>query len=139
MINELYRKYKQEYNEYVLLIKSGNFYLSLNKDAYVMHNVFGYTIKEIKNGYKVGFPIQSIDKIKSKFDLAQVNYAIIHDNVIICNKEYENNKYKKFVIMKNYGVIYKRIDKIAETLKKNVDRDIESTLTEIEGLLCMID
>lgn len=139
MISEVYRKYKQEYNDYALLIKSGNFYLSLNKDAYLMHNVFGYTIKGIKNGYKVGFPIQSIEKIKNRFNLAQINYVVIDDNKIVCSKNYENNQYKNFVSKKNYDILFKRIDKITETLKKNIDKDIENTLTEIENLLCMID
>lgn len=139
MINEIYRKYKQEYNDYVLLIKSGNFYLSLNRDAYLMHNTFGYTIKEIKNGYKVGFPIQSIEKIKDKFNLIQINFILIEDNKIIYSKSYDTNQYKSFVSKKNYDIIFKRIDKITECLKKNIDNDIESTLTEIEGILCMID
>lgn len=49
MLMNLYKKYKQEYKEYVILLKSGTFYISLNKDAYVMHNIFNYQIKMIKN------------------------------------------------------------------------------------------
>ena len=139
MIMELYRKYKDEYNEYVLLIKSGNFYLSLNKDAYVMHNIFNYQLKDTGRGLKVGFPINSIEKIKDKFELIDINYLIIEDGKIVTIKEYENNQYKNFVNRKNYGMLYQRIDKINETLKKRVDDDIENTLTEIERLLCMID
>ena len=48
MINELYK----EYNEYVILIKSGNFYLLLNKDSFFIHFfiMLSYTILGDLNG-----------------------------------------------------------------------------------------
>lgn len=45
MLKELYNKYKFDYKDYILLIKSGNFYICLNNDAIVMNNIFNYKIK----------------------------------------------------------------------------------------------
>lgn len=139
MINQIYKDYKKDYNHAVILIKSGNFYLALNKDSFVLHNLFGYIIKPIKNGYKVGFPINSLEKITSELKNKQISYLVIDNKEITKRYIDDNNLYKNYVSKKNYDILYNRIDKITETLKAHVDDDLESILSEIENVLCMID
>ena len=66
MLSEKYTKYKKTYNKYILLIKCGNFYISLNEDAIVINNIFKYKIIESTNFIKCGFPLSSLSKIEKK-------------------------------------------------------------------------
>ena len=139
LIND-YKKYKQEYSDYITFIKSGTFYISFNNDAYVMHNIFNYQIKKVNGGFKVGFPIQSIEKIEDKLKIISVNYIIVEDENIKTKKEFKNNNYSSYTANKNYSILYNRIDNISNTLKKNVDHNnIESIIYKMENILCEID
>lgn len=60
---DLFSQLKLEYKEYVILFKSGNFFLCFDEDATIMNHIFHYKITELKNNIKVGFPISLIDKI----------------------------------------------------------------------------
>ncbi len=139
MLFDKYKKYKNEYNEYIIFIKSGNFYLTFNKDAYVLHNVFSYKIKETKNGYKSGFPLNAISKVEDKLKELNINYIIIQEDNIKKKQDFKKNTYLNYVVMKNYSIIYKRIDMINNILKENIDNNIEDILSEIEGVLCKIN
>ena len=63
-MKEQYLNYKKDYNDYILLIKKGNFYISLNNDAYIINKIFNYKIIESTNFIKTGFPLNNIEKIK---------------------------------------------------------------------------
>ena len=81
MLKEVYEKSKSTYKDYVVLLKSGNFYISFNKDAIIINNIFNYQIKQVKDYIKIGFPIISINKIVNELTLRKVNYVIINNEI----------------------------------------------------------
>ena len=58
-----YEYYKIKYKEYIILIKSGNFYVALQQDAIVLNNIFKYKLNISNNIIKVGFPINTLNKV----------------------------------------------------------------------------
>lgn len=135
MIKELYNMYKFDYKDYLILIKSGNFYISLNNDAIIMNNIFNYKIKESSNMIRVGFPVSSLDKVVGYLDSISVNYLVI-DKEIIEKQKYQNNRYNEFSSKYNYLSYLNRINNINNILKSNINKDISSVLDEIEDILC---
>ena len=139
MLKEVYEKSKSTYKDYVVLLKSGNFYISFNKDAIIMNNIFNYQIKQVKDYIKIGFPIISINKIVNELTLRKVNYVIIN-NEIINKKKFSNNSYKKYLQEKeNYEILLVRIKKINTILKNSLNnQNIKQVLDDIENVLCKI-
>lgn len=139
MLKEVYEKSKSTYKEYVILLKSGNFYITFNKDAIIMNNIFNYQIKQVKDYIKIGFPIISINKIVNELTLRKVNYVIIN-NEIINKKKFSNNSYKKYLLEKeNYEILLVRIKKIDTILKNSLNnQNIRQVLDDIENVLCKI-
>jgi DNA mismatch repair ATPase MutS len=139
MLKEVYEKSKSTYKDYVVLLKSGNFYISFNKDAIIMNNIFNYQIKQVKDYIKIGFPIISINKIVNELTLRKVNYVIIN-NEIINKKKFSNNSYKKYLLEKeNYEILLVRIKKINTILKNSLNnQNIKQVLDDIENVLCKI-
>lgn len=139
MLKEVYEKSKSTYKDYVVLLKSGNFYISFNKDAIIMNNIFNYQIKQVKDYIKIGFPIISINKIMNELYLRKVNYIII-DNEIINKKKFSNNSYKKNLLEKeNYEIFLVRIKKINSILTNSLNNEeLKKVLDDIENVLCKI-
>ena len=139
MLKEVYEKSKSTYKDYVVLLKSGNFYISFNKDAIIMNNIFNYQIKQVKDYIKIGFPIISINKIVNELTFRKVNYVII-DTDIINKKKFSNNSYKKYLLEKeNYEILLVRIKKINTILKNSLNnQNIKQVLDDIENVLCKI-
>jgi len=140
MLKEKYNKYKEIYTEYLIFIKSGNFYLVLNNDAIVMNTIFKYKIKESTNFIKVGFPITSLEKILSKLDEIKVNYLVVDQDIVVKQK-FKNNIYKNYYKkLDNYEILINRINKIYDILKNNLNnKNIKLIIEEIEDSLCKIN
>lgn len=140
MLKEKYNTYKEIYKDYIILIKCGSFYLSLNDDAIVMNRLFNYKIKETTNLIKVGFPITSLSKIEKALENKHINYLIVNDDNIQKYK-YKNNSYSKYSFrLDNYDIFVNRINKIYEVLKANLgNSNLKTVLNEIEELLCKIN
>ena len=128
---EKYEKLKKENNNYVIIIKSGNFYAVLGEEAYLMNNIFGYQVREFGKYIKAGFPISSKNKITDKFNELKINY--IFDNGE--KKSFNNNNYNKY-IKKNTNIIKnqtKSKEKKVKVTDKIIDRfiitrDIKKTI-----------
>ena len=135
-MKDIYIKYKNIYNNYILLIKSGNFYISYNNDALLMHNIFNYKI--VNNGIKIGFPIQSLNKVITKLENININYIIINNGDITYKYKCKSNKYNKH-ISNNYLSNMNRIKYINNILTSNINNDINDILTEIERVICKIN
>ena len=71
-----YYKYKFDYKEYIILIKSGIFYECIGKDALIINKIFNYKIKKINNTFKCGFPINNIKYVISILKQNNINYII---------------------------------------------------------------
>ena len=86
-MKDKYLNYKTKYKNYLILIKSGVFYITFNEDAGIMNSIFSY---QIKNN-KVGFPINGLDKVLQKLETLKVNNLIIDEEEKI--NEYNKNNY----------------------------------------------
>ena len=138
-MKEQHIKIKEDYENYLIMFKNGNFYISLNNDALVMNNIFNYKIIVISNYIKIGFPINSLNKVSTKLDELKINY-IIYDKLIIQKIKFTTNNYKKFVKENNYLLYLNRIDKINYLLKDNIkNSNMDKILNKIENILCTIN
>ena len=93
---ELFKELKVKYQDYLLLFKSGSFYISFDSDALVLNQLFGYKILILKNNIKVGFPVRLIDKNTTIISQRKINYMIIDQKKIIDKNKYKFNNYTKY-------------------------------------------
>lgn len=70
-----YNDLKRSYEDFVVLIKSGSFYLTFGDDSIILNYLFSYQIKNDK----LGFPISAVDKVKDGLDKNNINYIIFND------------------------------------------------------------
>lgn len=127
---EKYYKYKNKYNNYLIIIKSGNFYEVLDKDAFIINRLFNYKIKTLSNTIICGFPIKSIDKVLCVLDDNHISYYVDDINIM---KEYDDNNYNNYdydVSIINYNII--RINKIINYLNENICNS--ELIDRIEGI-----
>lgn len=134
MIKDIFYNYKMKYLKYIILIKSGNFYIALGDDAKILNNVLGYQIKEFSNTIKIGFPIISLNKVIDKLDSLKINYIVIDKEIILKNKFNKNNYNKHLIKRSNED----RIEDINLKLLDMKNTNIDLLLTKIEGLLWKI-
>lgn len=139
MLKERYTEYKRTYEKYILLIKSGNFYLGLNDDAIVLSGIFGFKILESKSFIKCGFPLSSLNKVINRLDRLEVNYIIIANGVVDKGK-YKKNGYDKYLVRSNYDGLLDRINRINSILRENLSSTkLDDVLGKIEDVICKID
>ena len=136
---DLFRILKLEYKEYVILFKSGSFYISFDEDSLILNKVFNYKILELKNNIKAGFPLNSLDTVISKLKELNINYIIIKDKDIKEKYEVENNNFSKYTSSVFEVIsINNRINKMLDILK-NIDNDkIKDILSEMESIIEVI-
>ena len=133
---DLFRILKLDYKEYVILFKSGSFYISFDEDSLILNKVFNYKILELKNNIKAGFPLNSLDTVINKIKELSINYIIIEDKNIKEKYEVENNNFSKYTSSVFEVIsINNRIDKIVNKLK-SIDNDkVKEILDEIESMI----
>ena len=86
---KLYEKYlinKNKYNNYVVLIKSGIFIETFDKDAIIINKLLGYKLIN-NNNIRLGFSDKALNKVLLELRDNQINYVLI-DNVCIDKKKY---------------------------------------------------
>lgn len=105
-IKDKYKELKYLNFNKVILIKSGNFYISYDEDAIVLNHLFSYQI--VNN--KMGFPLVTLPKIKEKLDELNVDYIIYNNEEEITTQTNEDN---------NYMNIYNKAKKEEFTTKIN--------------------
>ena len=133
---DLFRILKLEYKEYVILFKSGSFYISFDEDSLILNKIFNYKILELKNNIKAGFPLNSLDNVINKLKELNINYIIIEDKNIKEKYEVENNNFSKYT-QSVFEVISinNRIDKIVDKIKSLDNDRVKEILTEIENMI----
>lgn len=103
-----YNFLKQNYPSFIVLIKSGNFYISFDEDALIMSCLFSYKL----SNNKVGFPVNSIEKVENELIKKGINYIRCNNTTNdIIQKDFQNNNYA------NYLNIFKK-EEFDETLNK---------------------
>lgn len=134
---DLFRQLKLEYNECIILFKSGNFYISFDEDAVVLNNTLKFKINELKNNIKVGFPINLFDKYKKALDELNVNYLVIENKEIVMKILFDNNNYNKYTgSVFDIISINNKINNICEFIKSINNIEIEKEIiNQINNIL----
>lgn len=133
---EEYYKYKTNYSEYIIIIKSGNFYEAIDKDALIVNKLFKYKITKLSDTIKCGFPITCIEKVIKVLNEHNINYIVVEKNDITINKSFEENSYNEFEFdINNIKYNFFRINKISKYLNDNAFNNINTLLDEMERLI----
>ena len=131
-----YYKYKLEFKEYIIFIKSGIFYECIGKDALIINKIFNYKIKKINSTFKCGFPINNIEYVISTLKQNNINYIILEDD-ITDKYEADSNTYSNYNFDTDsllYSFIL--IEKIIKHLENNITNDeISDKIYRINELL----
>lgn len=131
---EKYYKYKIDYRDYVIFIKSGIFYECIANDALIINELFNYKIKMISNTIKVGFPIKNIESVLEKLKSNSINYIVVDDDKITLKYETDDNNYSEYKIDMD-SILYNlfRVEKLIKYLEDNVmNNDLAKKLDKIE-------
>lgn len=140
-MNEMIEAMKSMYPEYICLYKIGSFYCAYNRDAYIMAHLFKYKLRDKKDDKEVGFPIDSVNKIKARLEQEKINYVLFDTK-----KEYEitakadlgeANRYKDIYVKARNSVNYRmRIDSINNTLLDMIDEcNFKKILSDVEEII----
>ena len=138
MINN-YIDLKITYKNYLIILKAGVFYICINDDAFILNKLFSYKIKEFNNYKRIGFPINSLNKVLKRLERLNINY-IVYDNKIITKVSFNNNSYNKYRIdINTYNSYLRRIKNINNILVDRINNNnLKDILGKIENILCTI-
>ena len=138
MINN-YIDLKVTYKNYLIILKTGVFYICINDDAFILNKLFSYKIKEFNNYKRIGFPINGLNKVLKRLERLNINY-IVYDNKIITKVNFTNNSYYKYRIdINTYNNYLRRIKNINSILVDRINsNNLKDILGKIENILCMI-
>ena len=121
---ENYYMNKLKYNDYLIIMKYGNFYELVGKDALIINKLFNYKLVKLSNTFKVGFPVNKLEENILKIDNLNINYIVFDKEKEIISKSFENNNYFKYKL--NEEVIKRNnilINKITKYLNDNIYED----------------
>ena len=137
---ENYIDLKLTYKNYLIILKTGVFYISINEDAFILNKLFNYKIKEFNNYKRVCFPINSLNKILKRLDKLNINYIVYDDNKIISKVSFTNNCINKYKTdINTYNNYLRRIKNINNILVDKVNcNNLKDILNRIENILCTI-
>ena len=134
---EKYIKLKEMYPKSVIIIKAGNFYDCINDDAIIINKLFNYKIKELNKYIRVGFPINSLNRVRIILTKYEINYITVDNNDITYSKFIRNN-YSKYCC-NDYFIVKNKINSINDILNNNIlNPSINSIISSIEGIICKI-
>ena len=100
-----YIRFKQMYHDYVVIIKSGNFYYSFEDDAYILKYLFDYQIRE----NKVGFPISAKAKVKSILNRNNINLIEVIDDYAYVLETKNTNMYQEMLKEAKSNILIKNM------------------------------
>lgn len=136
------KKIKEVHPNYLILYKSGAFYKSLGKDAYLLSSIFDYNIKFIEENIATcGFPLNSIIKVRSKLEEKNINYMLIdqrNNYDIDISEDFRNlNKYEDEFKKAYTKVKHKKmISRIVEELMLIIDKPyFKDTIRKVEDII----
>lgn len=136
------QRIKEVHPNYLILYKSGNFYKSFGKDAYILSTMFNYNIRIVDNNVPMcGFPINSTMKVRTQIEENQINYMLVdprNNYEVDLKEEFNNfNNYEK-MFEKAYSRTKgkKKINHIVESLIMIIDKPyFKDTIRRIEDIL----
>ena len=112
-----YMKFKVKYEDYVVLVKSGNFYYTFEDDAYILRYLFNYQVRE----NKVGFPLNAKAKVKSVLNRNNINLIeIIDDYAYILETKNDNSYEEKLKEAKSNILINNMLNNLMKDIELKV-------------------
>ena len=134
---------KEIHEKDVVLLRVGTFYIADGKDAYIVSYLFGYKIKPVDstNYASSGFPVGSINKIKSALESRKINYVLLNKSDNYEVEEFDDNKdlnrYEEIYDKAHKYIRLKdRISDINNYLIDNVNKNnIKEILFKIEDII----
>ena len=86
-MKQKYYVVKGRYKDYIIFVKSGNFWNCFYGDALIIHFLTGYNFKN----YHVGFPSKVLDKVLNKVRALNINFILVYelDDIV----KYSSNSY----------------------------------------------
>lgn len=126
----------------LVLFKVGDFYHSYGKDAYILSYLFDYKIKYLEeNIATIGFPKSALPRNIAKIEQKSINYVLVDRRNNFDDDEFQNyknlNTYAEIFEKANrYVKIKNRIDKLYETLTKEIETDnIRKKIVKLEEIV----
>ena len=80
---------KGRYKDYIIFVKSGNFWNCFYGDALIIHFLTGYSF----TNYHVGFPSKVLDKVLNRVRALNINFILVYELYDIVKYEYPSNSY----------------------------------------------
>ena len=80
---------KGRYKDYIVFVKSGNFWNSFYGDALIIHFLTNYSFKN----YHVGFPSKVLDKVLNRVRALNINFILVYELDDIVKYEHPSNSY----------------------------------------------
>ncbi len=115
-----YVKFKSQYQDYVVLVKSGNFYYSFGEDAFILQYVFNYQIRDDK----VGFPLNAKAKVKSVLNRNNINLIEVVDDYAYVLETKNNNAYSNTLKEAKENMLIKNmLNNLMNTIEIKVKRE----------------
>lgn len=115
-----YVKFKSLYTDYVVIIKSGNFYYSFGEDAHILKYLFGYQIRD----NKVGFPTNAKAKVKSVVNRHNINLIeIIDDYAYVLETKNANEYASKLKEAKTNILISNMLNNLMNAIEVKVKKE----------------
>lgn len=111
----------------IVFRKFGGFYSVYDDDAIIMHYLFNYKVKDSR----VGFPINSINKIIDKLKEVHIDYKLEDDKVT-----FKDNQYDYYLAeSKNKITLDNRVDEIINKINKLDFNKLNELITIIDRYL----
>lgn len=92
-LKDRYFDLKKNRSDSIILIKSGNFYVTFWQDASLFHYLFHYQVCKDR----VGFPVHILDNIIADLEQKHLSYFIYHDENRISDHSFPDNQYYEFL------------------------------------------
>ena len=113
-LQQQFTNLKEKYPTSIVLLKSGVFYITFERDAYILNYLFNYQV----NDCKVGFPKSALLKVLNILKTKKISVYVSYDEI---NIQEEENQYADI------------LDKAKENYYKDVNDQV--LLEEISFLL----
>lgn len=139
---EMSKRLKDVHPNFLILYKSGTFYKTFGKDAYIIGAMFDYNVHIVNQNIPTcGFPMSAEKRVRAKLEENKINYKIVDSrneySVDVSEdyknlNEYENELKKDFTLIK-----YKKvINRITEELTMHMNKpDFKDIIRKIEDIL----
>ena len=136
------KRIKEVHPDFIMLYKSGSFYKTFGKDAYILSALFNYNISIVNNNVATcGFPLKSISKVRSRIEELKISYMLIDPR-----NNYEVDLKEDFRNLNNYQKEFERAYKKSKNKKmiNHIDAELmimiekpyfKETIRKIEDIL----